>query len=99
MTISAADLNLALLTAAQKGCHEEVRKLCSQGVNVKALRRNDGATHVLLAAKHGRKQCIRLLHELGADVDEGDMTGYSPVIIAAMKGNEQCVRVLHAQIV
>jgi ankyrin repeat protein len=49
---------------------------------------------VYVAAQQGQVECIRLLHELGADVNRCKTSGASPVFIAAQQGHVECIRVL-----
>jgi hypothetical protein len=48
------------------------------------------------AASYRHVKCIRVLHELGADVNKIDRQSGSTVYIAACKGHAECIRVLLA---
>jgi ankyrin repeat protein len=87
----------ALHIAAAEGDHEEIRKLHAEGeVDI-----NGGydsywdATPVYMAAESGHVECIRVLHELGADIKKCTDAGASPVWCAAENGHAECISVLH----
>jgi ankyrin repeat protein len=62
--------------------------------NPEACRR-ELAAELRLAAQGGQEDCVRLIHKLGADVNQLDAEGCSPVHVAANNGRKECVRVLH----
>ncbi len=64
---SAPFLDQSLLTAAEKGDEEAVRRLLAAGADVNAKAQN-GATPLHEAARRGHTGAVRLLVEAGADV-------------------------------
>jgi ankyrin repeat protein len=58
---------IELLWAVMAGEVEQVRELLAAGVNANA-RRHDGPTALILAARDGERDSVRLLTEAGADV-------------------------------
>jgi hypothetical protein len=46
-----------------------------------------------IAAQEGCAECIRVLHELGADINKCRNTGGSPVLVAASNNKPACVQV------
>jgi ankyrin repeat protein len=86
----------ALFAAAASGDDDEIRALLATGsANVNDTGDRIGRTPVYMAAKHGHVGSIRVLYELGADVNKCTSGGASPVCIAAEEGHAECIRVLH----
>src|SRR3990167_7451697 len=55
----------------------------------------DGWAPMHYAAENGHAESIRVLHELGADVNEADELSRMPMHYAAEKGHAEVIRVLH----
>jgi len=56
---------------------------------------NDGSTPVLIAARNGHADTVRMLvQECGADASTANKNGATPVFIAALNGHAETVRVL-----
>jgi ankyrin repeat protein len=93
------ELDTALMTAlheaAEEGRHKEIRELCAEGANVDAMDELN-YTPAWLAAVKGHAGCLRVLQELGADLNICCWNGMSPLCAAANSGREECVRILHA---
>jgi ankyrin repeat protein len=53
-----------------------------------------GDTPIFVAAEHGHEGSVRLLYELGADLNLRDVHGFHPVYIAACRGHVGMVRLL-----
>jgi len=53
-----------------------------------------GRTALMLAAYHGRTDCIKLLIEAGADVDDKDSDGRTALTIAVDRDHTECVKLL-----
>ena len=65
------------------------------GAKFKVSNGYDATTPVWVAAKNGRVEMVRVLHELGADIEAPNGDGKTPVGIAAQKGLVEMVKVLH----
>ena len=74
MTTMSAALDKAMQKVAQDGHNEEIRRLRARGANVNTtydgLTPNCGWTPVLWAVCYNRVESLRVLYELGADVDK-----------------------------
>ena len=83
--------------AAEGGKVRNLLRLIERGVNVLQKDRK-GYSALHLAALNGHTDCVRLLIEHGADVNEFtypyDRNGYTPLMLAAEKGHLQAVQVL-----
>jgi ankyrin repeat protein len=49
----------------------------------------------MIAAEKGHENVVRVLHELGGDVNQPNNNGFTPCYVAAEKGHENVVRLLH----
>jgi uncharacterized protein len=54
----------------------------------------DGATHLILAGKHGHAAVVRLLLDRGADIDARDGEGHTALLVAGQGGHRDVVRLL-----
>lgn len=90
--VAYANLDVALKEAAASGNLAEIKKLLNAGAHVGAV---DvwGNTPLLIAAREGHTECVRLLLKAGAPVDgrDGAMT---PLAAAALRGHLATVRLL-----
>ena len=50
-----------------------------------------GATPAFIAAANGQVEALRVLHELGADMDQPTKDGASPAFIAAQEGKTEAL--------
>ena len=72
-----------LLTAAEDGILEEVRRLVSSGVNPNT-KDEQGETPLTLASLHGREEVVEYLLEKGADPNLGNDEGRTPLMAASI---------------
>jgi ankyrin repeat protein len=64
------------------------------GGNTVPARNGGGKKSILIAAALGRVDVIRLLHELGGDLNDADEHGCTPVYFAAVYGHVEAIRTL-----
>jgi len=89
----ARDINLELLTAAQKGKTETVKSLLDEGVDVNAKDRF-GWTALIKAAMFGYNDIMKILLDRGADVNAKTNLGCTALMEAAKIGHLRTVRIL-----
>lgn len=77
-------LDQEIITAAEAGNLEEVKKALEAGANPSAMGSNSGALHC--AAFNGHEAVVTLLLEKGARVDEKDRQGYYPIHLSVSRG-------------
>ena len=85
----------SLLQAAKDGNIEAVRRLLYSGM----LHVNCGfgsylETPLYRAAKHGQKDVVQLLLDLGAEPNKADILGWNPLYVAAQQGHGDVVQLL-----
>lgn len=96
--ISAGEKNRALFAAAIRGDAAAVQELLSQGADANSRgTRFAGATAMSVlcaAAEAGKTECVRLLVEAGARLEEGTVEGRRPLICAVRDGHVDVARYL-----
>lgn len=78
-------LDQEMVTAAEKGDLEAVKKALDAGANPSAMGPNSGALHC--AAFNGHEAVVALLLEKGAKLDEKDKQGYYPIHLSVSRGH------------
>ena len=88
--------NAALFAAAKEGAIEEVvRLLARDGINIEARDDNDnGLTALMLAARWGKTEVVKLLLDRGADIETKDNNGQTALMLATQSGNTEIVELL-----
>jgi len=81
--------------AAKLGDEAALRELYKLGADFGAAMGVTSATPLLIATQNGHGECIRILHECGADVNAAISHGITPVLTAARDGHGECIRILH----
>lgn len=75
----------ALITAAERGEAEAVKRLLAQGASI-GFADESGVTALIAAAYHNHVDVSRLLISAGADVNAQDKTRQSAFLIATSEG-------------
>jgi ankyrin repeat protein len=83
---------LKLFAAVQRADVAEVRSLVAAGVDVEAM--DDFGTSMHRAAGEGHVDVLKVLAELGANVNSPGLLGVRPLHCAAAEGRVEAVRVL-----
>ncbi|MEZ5290015.1 MAG: ankyrin repeat domain-containing protein [Vicinamibacterales bacterium] len=86
----------ALHWAAMKGDAELAQMLVYAGANVKATTRLGANTPLIVAARNGRPDVVKVLLEAGAEPDAATSTGTTPLMLAAASGSVDAVKALLA---
>lgn len=89
----ARDINLELITAAQKGKTETVKYLLDKGVDVNAKDRF-GWTALIKAAMFGYNDIVKILLDKGADVNAKTNLGCTALMEAAKIGHVTTMQIL-----
>jgi len=89
---------LPLHFAAQWGHPKIVDRLCRvEGANPNAIESIHQCTALHIAAGGGKKNCVTVLLEAGADKDVRDGAGKTPMEVALEKGNTNCAKLCGGQ--
>jgi ankyrin repeat protein len=89
-----AQKNAALLNAAKAGYVEDVQTLVQSGANLNACD-NTGVIALHWAAFHAHEEVLRVLIDLGADLEAHDRTGGgTPLHYACSRGNVREAKLL-----
>ena len=87
--------NTALMWAVYTGKERAVEVLVIEyGANINLRVKRSGACALHIAAVKGRKHILRLLIELGADINAVDEAGVTALMHATARGNVEAVRIL-----
>ena len=85
-----------------KNCFPKILQFITDENRCAELRKDEHVhwTPVFWATIYGHAECIRVLHELGADIktgtcDDSGVIGMTPMHYAASQGQAYCIRVLH----
>ncbi len=93
--VTAENLGMALLAAAQKGDLAGVRELLVKGAKVDGRNENDW-TPLIFASTAGHLEMVQLLLEKGADVNARSRIGCTPLMFAADGCHPEVVEALLA---
>jgi uncharacterized protein YecT (DUF1311 family) len=85
----------ALVSAAQKGMTEEIRRLLDAGAHVDSADK-DGLQAIHYSAWSGNIKVVKLMLAAGAKVDAINYQGLQPIHYAALNGSAELVKVLLA---
>ena len=94
MSCSSVKEDPALLTAAQSGRVEEIRRLIASGADVNARDRSRFKTPLMKAAAGGQGEAARTLIHAGAQVDARDGGGRTALIHASRAGHTELIQLL-----
>ena len=76
--------DMYLFDAAEEGDKNKVQKLLSTGmIDVNILGTNISIPPLLLAARHGHKEIVKLFFDRGADLNKADKDGFTSLHHAA----------------
>ncbi len=95
-----ADVNLVsandLADAVWNGNIEDVKLLINKGADVNEIYNNKYQDHttLMLAAKKGNAEIVRILLERGVELDRANKMGYTALVWASMYGHTDIVRLL-----
>jgi len=64
------------------------------GVDVNKERRNYAMTALMEASKHSKVEIVKKLIEMGANINQTDMCGWSPLMYAARYGSVEMLKIL-----
>jgi hypothetical protein len=83
-----------LCYAAGNGHTDALRRLLTEtSVAVNFVSKN-GAAPIHLAVQNGHVECLQIMIDAKANVDQSDAHGSSPLYVAALHGHAECVRLL-----
>lgn len=91
---STEEMERALRDAVRNGAIEKIRELHKAGVDLDAKSNSSGYRVIHLAAILGDPKTLRVLGELGVNVELRDKSGYTAIHWAAMFGHKQALRIL-----
>ncbi|MBR5895721.1 MAG: ankyrin repeat domain-containing protein [Akkermansia sp.] len=83
-----------VLTAAEEGDAVTLRQLLAAGARCNVVGGYCSRGPLTLAAQKGHLECVKLLIEYGADIQEEDIEMDTPITLAASNGHTECVRYL-----
>jgi hypothetical protein len=82
----------SIVTSAGAGYADLVRQLIASGADVRARDVQHGGTSMVFAAIGGHVNCMQILLEHGADVNEKSSDGITPLLYAAMGNQRDCLQ-------
>ena len=91
--VYAGKLSDQLISAAELGEIDSVKKILDQGVPVEA-KNPDGWTALMKATYEGHEDIVRLLIDRGAAVDTQENAGWTPLMMAAQFGYREIAKLL-----
>lgn len=85
-----------LLTFVKFGRQPQVERLLNKWNYIDQLHEtwDDGKTALIVACIYGRRDIVALLCESGADINHGDIEGWTPLHYAAYYGQPQIAEIL-----
>ena len=86
-----------LYDAAKKGNLKRLKKLAEQGMDKNHVGGNDEDTALSIAAANDHLDIVRYLVEQGADMEKGDIGGWTPLMTASARGHLDVARYLLEQ--